>query len=182
MLREPTRIPRYDKGACDGQGDRRPASAWQAVNAPGQPPVQVVVLEGWLVGFRPLSPDAVRRRRDAPSRTLHKHRLEHLLFVNDKLRAYDPLTDLLDVLVHLDAPVDQVYRWRQEQEDGLRAQRQDPAAGMTPDQVIRFVDGYVPGYELWVDGVRAGIFTHRPGCQLRMVVGRDRNVTGVIRI
>ncbi|KAM4056678.1 putative kinase mug58 [Hirsutella rhossiliensis] len=183
MRGEPTKIPQYDKGAFNGQGDRRPGSEWKAVNEPGQPPVQVVILEGWLVGFRPLSLDDVERRWSAPSRTLHKHRLEYLLLLNQLLKDYDPLTDLFDAFIHIDSEdVEYVYSWRLEQEDSLRAQRRDPTAGMTPDQVIKFVDGYFPGYELYTDGLRRGIFANRPGCQLRLVVGRDRRVNQVVRI
>ncbi|KAF4513691.1 hypothetical protein G6O67_000932 [Ophiocordyceps sinensis] len=180
---QPTRIPQYDKGAFNGRGDRRPESEWKPVNEPGQPPVQVVILEGWLVGFRPLDPGDVERKWRAPSRTLQKHRLEHLLLLNRLLRGYDHLTDLFDAFIHVDSDdVEYVYGWRQEQEDGLRAQRRDPAAGMTPDQVVEFVDGYFPGYELYTHGVRRGIFADRPGCQLRLVVARDRRVNKVIRI
>ncbi|UNI21895.1 Glycerate 3-kinase [Purpureocillium takamizusanense] len=208
----PTRIPHYDKAAFNGQGDRRPASTWTPVNNNSesphndnddgdvhdqrQGPVQVVILEGWCVGFRALPPAAVEARWRAaaaatpsPSRsggsTLRNHALEHLLFVNERLRAYDDaLTDRLDAFVHVDSEdVGYVYAWRLEQEEALRRDRGgDPAAGMTPEQVVRFVDGYFPGYELYTDGVRDGVLPGRPGCQLRMVVGRDRKVKQVIRI
>ncbi|PFH56552.1 hypothetical protein XA68_16335 [Ophiocordyceps unilateralis] len=179
----PTKIPRYDKAACGGRGDRLPQDCWRPVNRPDQPPLQLVVLEGWSVGFRALSDPDVEARWRAPSRTLHKHRLEHLLLVNDKLRGYDHLTDLFDALIHVDAEkVECVYAWRQEQEDALRAERKDPDAGMTPEQVLDFVDGYFPAYELYIQGVRMGVLPSRPGCQLRLVVGRDREVKQVLRI
>ena len=41
-------VPRYDKSAHAGQGDRAPRSKWQRVTGP----VDVVVLEGWCLGFR----------------------------------------------------------------------------------------------------------------------------------
>lgn len=75
-----------------------------------------------------------------------------------------------------------MYGWRQEQEDHLRLDRGDPLAGMTPEQVVRFVDGYFPAYELYTEGVRKGILPDRPGCQLRMVVGKDRKVKEAIKI
>jgi D-glycerate 3-kinase len=153
------------------------------VNQPGQPPLRAVILEGWSVGFRPLAPDAVAARREAPSRTLKKHPLEHLLLINDKLRQYDALTDLFDAFIHIDAQdLEYVYGWRQQQEEHLRIERGDPSAGMTPEQVVHFVDGYFPAYELYTDGTRRGIFTDRPGAQLCMVVGQDRKVRQVSRI
>ncbi|TQV98883.1 hypothetical protein V2A60_007417 [Cordyceps javanica] len=180
---QPTTIPQYDKAAFQGRGDRLPESAWLPVNQPGQPRIDVLMLEGWSVGFRPIPDDELERRWNAPSRTLQSHRLEHLRFVNDNLRAYDALTNLFDIFIQIDAEDTQyVYIWRAEQEDHLRLIKGNPNAGMTQDQVVRFVDGYYPAYELYTDGVRSGIFSDRPGCQLRMVVGRDRCVKQVVRI
>ena len=183
IQRQPTRLPQYDKGAFSGQGDRLPWTQWEAVNQPGQPPIQAVILEGWSVGFRSLGRQEVEAKWKASSRTLQQHRLEHLLFLNERLQEYDGLTDLFHAFIHIDSEDEEyVYAWRQEQEDCLRAERGDPSAGMTPEQVVKFVDGYFPGYELYTDGVRRGIFLGRPGCQLRMVVGRDRRVKRVLRI
>lgn len=163
-------MPRYDKSAFSGLGDREPEDAWPTVAR-----ADVVIVEGWCVGFRALDPGAVEAKWRAPSRTLHRHKLEHLLFVNARLREYDAITDRLDAFIHIDAEdTEYVYAWRQEQEAQLRRER---GVGMTDEQVVRFVDAYYPAYELFTDGVRAGIFLPgRPGRQLRLVVGRDRRV------
>ncbi len=97
------------------------------------------------------------------------------MFVNDQLRVYDALTDTLDAFIHVDAEdTEYVYGWRLQQEVQLR---RDHGTGMTDEQVVKFVDSYYPAYELFSDGVRKGIFfPDRPGCQLRLVVGRDRSV------
>ncbi|KAK1752077.1 putative d-glycerate 3-kinase [Echria macrotheca] len=173
---EPTHVPQYDKAAFSGLGDRAPESQWPAINQPGQPRIQVLILEGWCVGFRPLPPSEVEARWRAPTaRTLHSHTLENLLFVNEQLRAYDALTDRLDAFIHVDAEdTEYVYAWRLQQEAQLRRER---GVGMTDDQVVKFVDAYYPAYELYSDGVRRGIFAGgRPGRQLRLIVGRDRSV------
>ncbi len=176
---QPVRIPQYDKAAFSGLGDRVPASQWPLVNGPGQRPVEVVVLEGWCVGFRSLDEAAVEARWRAPARTLHKHKLEHLLFINDQLRAYDAVTNLLDAFIHIDtSDTAFVYDWRLEQEAALR---RETGSGMTDEQVVRFVDAYYPAYELFSDRVRAGIFNDdRPRCQLRLIVGQDRSVVDKI--
>jgi D-glycerate 3-kinase len=180
---QPIKLPVYDKAAFSGQGDRLPEDQWRPVNEPDQAPVQAIIFEGWCVGFRPLEPADVEAKWIAENRTLFKHRLEHLLAVNDMLRLYNEITNLFDAFIHIDAEdTEYVYDWRQQQEDHLRLERNDPNAGMTPDQVARFVDAYYPAYELYTDGVRAGIFPGRPGCQLRLVVGRDRRVKQAIRI
>ncbi|EFX02840.1 uridine/cytidine kinase [Grosmannia clavigera kw1407] len=189
----PTRVPQYDKAAFFGQGDRIAPSASNAgrlVNGLADRPLQVVILEGWCVGFRPADPAVIEAKWKTAvaaaaaaaasptpvSSQLHKHKLEHLLFVNSQLAAYDSaVTRRLDAFIHLDAQQTPfVYAWRREQEAALR---RDRGSGMTDDQVDRFVDAYYPAYELFSDGVRQGLFLpDRPGCQLRLVVGRDRRV------
>lgn len=169
-----THVPSYDKAAFSGQGDRLPESKWAEVNSPGQPKVKVVIFEGWCVGFRALPETEVETKWKGSSRTLQKHKLEHLLFVNDSLKSYDAMTDLLNVFIHIDAEDTQyVYDWRSQQEAALRRER---GTGMNDEQVIKFVDGYYPAYELFADNVRNGIFPNNPGHQMRLVVGKDRRV------
>ncbi|KAK4081595.1 uncharacterized protein Triagg1_2336 [Trichoderma aggressivum f. europaeum] len=186
LTHAPTSLPQYDKALFSGQGDRLPPSTWPLINQQQQPPqnpLQVVILEGWCIGFRPISPEAVAAKHAAPSRTLRQHRLEHLLAVNEKLGEYDDVTRLFDAFLHIDSEnTEYVYDWRLEQEEHLRLTRGDPNAGMTKEQVIRFVDAYYPAYELYSEGLRKGLFPDKPGAQLRMVVGRDRKVKQVIEI
>lgn len=176
---EEVKIPIYDKSAYNGQGDRVPSSSWETRNGPGQPKVQVIIFEGWCVGFRALSSSAVQARQQAPSTTLQKHRLEDLEFVNEKLRGYDVMTDTFDAFIHLDAEETAfVYEWRLEQEAALRREK---GSGMTDEMVRRFVDGYYPAYEMYTEGVRAGVVRGKgTGRQLRLVVGRDRKVKEVV--
>lgn len=177
---EPTLIPQYDKAAFGGLGDRLPREEWIPVNQEGQAKVQVVLLEGWCVGFRSIAPEVIEAKWKGPSRTLHLHKLEDLNFINDQLRGYDMVTNLFNAFVHIDAEDTQyVYDWRLQQEHQLNHER---GMGMTDEQVVRFVDAYYPAYELFSDGVRSGILPDRPKCQLRLVVGKDRMVTDTIII
>lgn len=170
----PVKVPQYDKSAFSGKGDRVPESQWEMVNGPGQPKVQVVIFEGWCVGFRSLDPAEVPLKWNAPSRTLRHHAIVHLNFINDRLRDYDVITDTFDAFIHIDAQdTEWVYDWRLEQETMLRLQR---GTGMTDEQVVRFVDAYYPAYELFSDKMRNGLFTDKPKCQLRLIVGKDRKV------
>jgi D-glycerate 3-kinase len=183
---KPVKIPQYDKSAYNGLGDRVPPSKWDRVNEPGQPKIQVVVFEGWCVGFRALPMGEVVRMREASkinaSATLWKHRVGDLLFVNEKLAEYDRITDMFDAFIHIDAEKTvYAYEWRLEQEAMLRRGK---GKGMTDEQVIRFVGGYYPAYELFTDALRRGIFKGEgsAGRQLRIVVGRDRKVKEAIQI
>lgn len=170
----PARVPQYDKSAFAGRGDRVPVDRWPWVNAAGQPKLDVVVVEGWCVGFAALSPTEVSGKWNAPSRTLQDHNLEHLDFVNGQLQFYSVLTELFDAFIHIDAEdTTWVYEWRLEQERQLREQK---GSGMTDEEVVKFVDAYYPAYELYVDHLRQGLFPDKLSSHLRLVVGKDRKV------
>lgn len=176
----PVKIPQYDKSAYGGQGDRVPSSQWEEVNQIGHSKVQVIILEGWSVGFRALASEEVEKKQAASmvqkSGTLWKHRLEDLIFVNEKLKEYDVVTDMFGAFIHIDAlETEYVYDWRLEQEAALRIEK---GAGMTDEQVIKFVDGYYPAYELFTGALRSGVFTgpDSKGKQLRLIIDKDRKV------
>ncbi|KIW66622.1 hypothetical protein PV04_05938 [Phialophora macrospora] len=194
---KPTKIPQYNKAAFSGQGDRVPQTEWAEVNTDPAHPVRVVLFEGWCVGFRPLSPEALQHKHAAAveglktstPETPYRGRLAHntlksVTTINEALRQYDDITSQLDAFVHIDAldPL-YVYKWRLEQEAGLRASR---GTGMTDEQVRHFVDGYYPAYELYTETLREGVFKgvreDWKGRQLRLVVGEDRKVREVIKL
>ncbi|KAL6785829.1 GLYK1 [Auxenochlorella protothecoides x Auxenochlorella symbiontica] len=76
-----TRVPRYDKSAHAGRGDRFPEDQWAAVEGP----VDLVLFEGWMLGFQAtdeeaaaaIDPDlvpinrALRRYKDAWDMYVH---------------------------------------------------------------------------------------------------------------
>ncbi|EME79825.1 uncharacterized protein MYCFIDRAFT_87978 [Pseudocercospora fijiensis CIRAD86] len=189
--RPDVKVPSYDKSQYSGAGDRRPESEWHVVNAKGQKAIEVIVFEGWCVGFRALSDAQVESKWQAAKAQAEKGdgsykgrlgllKLEDVLFVNRRLREYDAFTDRFGAFIHIDAEDTlYVYHWREEQEAAMRASK---GTGMSQEQVINFVNGYYPCYELYTDVLRDGIFTGEKGKQLRLVVGRDRRVKEVYRI
>lgn len=103
---EDVRIPAYDKSAHDGKGDREPEKDWRVVNRRGLAnQVGVVIFEGWCVGFRPLSDEALatawqsavvgeRSSQDVGDKgQLWRQRFEDVQFVNTALKGYDGLTE-----------------------------------------------------------------------------------------
>lgn len=188
---EPTLIPSYDKSLHSGLGDRLPISQFRTVNGPDSPQVRVIIFEGWCVGFRSLPPAEVASKQEASTHfppgiytTLPSHPLSSLLFINEKLKDYDVMTDTFHLFIHIDALETQyVYQWRKEQEAQLRREK---GSGMSDEQVKVFVDGYYPAYELYLDGLRNGVFAGKGpgwmGKQMRLVVGIDRRVKEVIMI
>lgn len=177
---KPTRLPIYDKSLFSGSGDRLPPSKWVAINSPSSSPVRIVIVEGWCVGFRSLpDSDVLEKARDTTTKTLQHHDPQNLLFINEKLKEYDALTNYFDAFIHLDAEDTRwVYEWRLEQEEKLRKEK---GTGMTDEQVRKFVDGYYPAYELYTEKLRLGVLRGQggEGIQLGLVVGKDRRVKEV---
>lgn len=98
----PTAIPRYNKAAFSGQGDRCPEDQWDKVNVQGQRIVRVVVFEGWSVGFRPLGEPLLKlkwqqalmaRETGHYLGRLGHVPLESVAQINSVLREYDPITE-----------------------------------------------------------------------------------------
>ena len=110
--RENLALPRFDKA----RDDRADPESWPTVAGP----VDLVILEGWCVGSRPQSEEALHSPVNALERDAdesgHWRR-----YVNDQLgRAYADLFAELDALVFLAVPdFEAVYRWRLEQEQKL---------------------------------------------------------------
>lgn len=199
---KPTKIPQFNKAAYNGHGDRVPESEWLEVNTDPANPVRIVLFEGWCVGFRPVSDSALSERHFIAFKganaadsgyqgRLGYNSRESVNTINEALKQYDEITSQFDGLIHIDAedPL-YVYDWRLEQEHNLIKAK---GSGMTDDEVKTFVDGYYPSYELYVDGLRKGVFKTLKtdglskgddvqGEQLRLVVGKDRKVKKVDRI
>ncbi|MCJ1466714.1 hypothetical protein MMC07_005334 [Pseudocyphellaria aurata] len=182
-------IPSYDKSAFDGQGERIPQNKWKVVNGMGEEKVRVIILEGWCIGFRALQDQELRKKWEEASiqsksgsyqGRLGWNRFQDVQFINEALRGYDALTDQLDALIHINAEDPNfVFEWRLEQEAALR---QVKGTGMTDEQVIDFVNGYYPAYELYTDRLREGVFGKEKGKQLRLSIGKSREVRDVVRL
>ena len=175
------KIPSFDKSQFNGEGDRSPVSAWHSVSRKPD----VVVFEGWCVGFQPLSASAVQEKHSLalagklPINTPAQHQLSHLLEVNENLKRYCDAfmgPQHFDFFVHIDtSDLHNVYVWRLEQEHKMIASR---GSGMSDEQVKAFIDGYMPSYEIYLDTLRQGLFQEK-GRMVRVVLDRQRNVERV---
>lgn len=150
-------MPVYDKAGRGGRGDR---SGWRGVEG-GK--VDVVVVEGWCVGFLPLGEvgvggvyaeaerefgegglgkRALKGKRATGREVLLEHGVGDLVFVDGMLGGYtrggEGFLDVgaWDAVVHLDAErLEWVYGWRVEQERGLRGRG---GGSMTDEEVEAF--------------------------------------------
>ena len=171
-------IPSFDKSKFNGEGDRVPESDWSKIK---QKP-DIVVFEGWCLGFQPLSPSAVEdtyalaKSGKLVMNTPAQHQLVHLQEVNKNLRRYCDVfmgPRHFDFFVHIDTDdLHNVYTWRLQQEHKMIEIK---GSGMSDDQVQTFVNGYMPSYELYLDSLRRGLFEDQ-GRMVRVVLDKERCV------
>jgi len=124
---EPVAIPRFDKSAYGGSGDRTQPE-WVTG-------VEIVLFEGWFVGVCPVDPAVLAA---APSPINTESDRAFALETNEQLKEYLPLWKLLDQLLIL-WPQD--YRlsqqWRQQAEQEAVAAGK---SGMSNAEIAQFVN------------------------------------------
>ncbi|KAH7001227.1 P-loop containing nucleoside triphosphate hydrolase protein [Ilyonectria destructans] len=189
--------PAYDKSLHSGQGGRVPLDQWDKV--PVSQGLDVLIFEGWCLGFQPLNKEQVSQKWEedkAPItggepqseeskliQTLASHDLSHLLLINDNLQRYcDSFAGpkYFDGFLHLSTDkLIHVYEWRLDQEKALRKHK----PGMTDEQVIQFVRGYMPAYELFLGRLQEENFFKEDGVGSKMhvqiVLNKGREVVQV---
>ena len=98
---KPTKIPQYDKGRFDGQGDRVESEIWATANTEGENKVEIIILEGWCIGFVALGMEEVKSRWEEAVEQEKKgdyrgrlayNALENVQFVDRALKEYSALT------------------------------------------------------------------------------------------
>ncbi|XP_010537944.1 PREDICTED: D-glycerate 3-kinase, chloroplastic [Tarenaya hassleriana] len=127
------KVPRYDKSAYKGRGDRADASTWPEVSGP----LTVILFEGWMLGFRPL-PSEVVKAVDPQLETVNKN-------LEAYYNAWDKYIDAW-VIIKIKDP-SYVYQWRLQAEIAMR-QAGNP--GMSDEEVRDFVSRYLPAYKAYL--------------------------------
>jgi len=138
--RRATKIPKYDKSAYNGEGDRDPESKWEVVPEG----IDVFIVEGAQAGLRPIlsKGDLYKPTRD---KTLNKTELKHdptgvyRETFNEAAKEYVAVSDLFDNLVLLDVSLRALRKGRMEQEAKMIAEKKK---GMDPEALKEFIDYY----------------------------------------
>lgn len=127
------KLPRYNKSANGGRGDRADPSTWPEVEGP----IEVVLFEGWMLGFKPLPNEVVKA-------------VDPLLeVVNKNLEAYHDAWDKFVgawIIIKIKDP-NCVYQWRLQAEVAMR---EDGKPGMSDEEVLDFVSRYLPAYKAYL--------------------------------
>jgi D-glycerate 3-kinase len=94
---QPVKIPVFEKSLFRGEGDRLDQDSWRQVEG-GK--VEVVILEGWCVGFYPISEDELGRRWEGVKENAGYSK-DDVLEVNSRLKAYVDLWSFFDVFIQV---------------------------------------------------------------------------------
>lgn len=142
-------VPVYDKSAHGGRGDRTPSSEWRRVDGP----LDVVLVEGWMLGFTPVADDALPDPRMQPA--------------NTALADYSAWYQHVDLWIVLRA-ADPAYvlDWRVEAEERMKASGKP---GLSREAIEDYIRRFLPAYQTWADGTADG----RPPA-LTITIGKDR--------
>jgi D-glycerate 3-kinase len=152
--RGPVRVPVFDKALRGGRGDRLPEARWRRVEGP----VDVVLWEGWMLGFVPV-PEAACPDPD-------------LAEVNRALAAYAPWRERIDAMLQLiAADVADIARWRVGAERALRATGR---GGMSEAEARAYIERFLPAYGIWPPALAAD--PPSPSRHRVVVLGGDRAV------
>lgn len=122
------KLPRYDKSACGGRGDRAPESTWTTIDQP----MQLIVFEGWMLGFTPVDEAAARGWMRAPNELLSHYEAWNR---NDAF-----------VLLESDEP-SFIVSWRVDSE---RARRLRGETALTDAEARDYIERFLPAYALYV--------------------------------
>ncbi|KAL8424406.1 hypothetical protein Efla_006838 [Eimeria flavescens] len=120
-------LPRYDKSAGGGEGDRRKESA--RIDAAT---LDVFLLEGWTLGFKAL-PD-----EQLATLNLSEEEKEQMRIVNMALKEYDAVNAFVDQWLVLKASLDT---------------RRESGSGLASNEVDAFIDRLLPTYATYLPGL-----------------------------
>jgi D-glycerate 3-kinase len=128
---EPTLVAVYDKSGHEGRGDRAPRSAWRRVSGP----VDLLIVEGWMLGFSPVDEATIEPALRAPNALLAAYAAWHRKLDAFVLLSLDP-RDSLDTIV----------RWRVNAE---RARRDEGAGALSDEGARDYIERFLPAYRVY---------------------------------
>ena len=142
-----TLIPRYNKSAFEGEGDRHEESQWSMVTQRQD----IVILEGWMLGFQ---------ARDNVTAELR--------LVNQFLGAYQAWFNFIDAFIYLQAKdYNYLLEWRVEAEEKMKKQGLE---GMSREGIQEYVKTFLPAFECY----QKTPLEQRWESLLHLTLGRER--------
>jgi D-glycerate 3-kinase len=153
-------IPRYNKSLFEGEGDREARENWSAV----EPPFNVILLEGWMLGFKRLK--SIDNDVFLDEKIYKK---QDLAEINAALPEYEKWTKYINIMVTI-FPIPSysiVYDWRHQQEV------QDNKNALNQVKLKDFISRFMVMYKLYTPELRH-YYKHSP--QLLIEIDENRKV------
>lgn len=150
-------LPRYDKSLFSGEGDR--STDLQEVGLP----VDIFIVEGWFLGYQPLLQTADTELIEGDMADINAK-----LFMYSDLLWRNPEVHSLGIVIGTD-DIHNVYSWRTEQEHETKRLK---GAGMSDEAVVKFVDRYMPCYDLYFDDF---VHSENLGSVATLTIGIDKS-------
>jgi D-glycerate 3-kinase len=146
------RLPVYDKSAHGGRGDRAPETEWRPIAHP----LDVVFVEGWMLGFESIPDSSID---DEP-----------LKIANAKLADYQMWHALIDAWVILRAEdPNYVLDWRVEAEEKMKASGKP---GLSRADIEDYIRRFLPAYKTW-GGAPANV---PPARKIEFTIDKSRSL------
>ncbi|KAG0147892.1 hypothetical protein CROQUDRAFT_42095 [Cronartium quercuum f. sp. fusiforme G11] len=148
------KIPKYDKSAYNGLGDREKELKIYEFNNK----LDIIILEGWMTGFEPISTNQLKQKYEESNQDFNKsinyvkgQKFDNLSQINNLLIPYqNEIWNKLDLLIKFKpSDLNYVYPWRLEQEETMKSK--NGGKGMTEEEVKSFISRYMTSYELYND-------------------------------
>lgn len=128
------RVPRYDKSAFFGKGDRMPENTFALVTGF----FDIVLLEGWMLGFPPIVESTLEDPR--------------LALPNSALPSYQKWLRFLNAFIQIEAEkFENIVQWRVQAESTLR---NSGKSAMSDTEVQKYAESFLPAYRSYVPALR----------------------------
>lgn len=133
-------LPKYDKSAFDGEGDRidyekNPEKKIESG------PVDLILVDSWMLGHQPV--DAVESKAIADNAGME--------FVNEQLKNYAQWDELYDAAVLIAASdSNTVFEWSKEEE---KAKWEAGASSLSVDELKALGDRFNPCYDAYMENM-----------------------------
>ncbi len=147
-------IPRYDKSAFLGKGDRHPITNWKKQERP----VQILLFEGWMLGFKKTIDSQVPTSADIWNQ------------IDDSLKNYKDWITKMHSFIYLEAEdLNNIIDWRLEAEQKMKA---CGLSGMTDQETVAYIKKFIPAYTRYSPLVLKN--KDLPSCLLHKKIGKNR--------
>ena len=137
-------VPRYDKSKFNGEGDR--LAQFDKVATP----LDIVLLEGWFLGFDPLPDESKIQNKNMIIVNKELEKYASVLWNNSLIQKYNNTCGIIVKCSHSISIDSLVTKWRLQQE---HAMIEKTGNGMTDEQVKNFVARYLPSYDLYYNNL-----------------------------